>query len=144
MLRTTCAYGTISKNMVIRLFECLSFGVQVGPTNSYRIPSGNIVPLNANSKNVVIVRWRPSMEGWVSLNIDGSTRSQWGLVGCGWLIRDVTCKWICGFLKRVGISYNLRCRPLGVDCLCGKRKKYLNRSREKEVWDPCYFLNFFS
>lgn len=51
-------------------------GFNLDPLAHVLLPSGNIVPLNANSKNVVIVRWRPSMEGWVSLNIDGSTRSQ--------------------------------------------------------------------
>lgn len=48
------------------------------------------------------IRWSKPANGWVKLNMDGSSLGNPGLAGGGGLIRDEEGKWIAGFACRIG------------------------------------------
>ena len=44
--------------------------------------------------------WRPPIESWFKLNVDGSMHSASGACGCGGVIRDDQGNWVLGFTLR--------------------------------------------
>lgn len=50
------------------------------------------------------VRWRTPSDGWMTLNVDGSSLGNLGRAGAGGMVRDAAGKWKFGFSAFVGIS----------------------------------------
>lgn len=49
---------------------------------------------------VVLTGWKPSSEGWIILNIDGSCWEN-GNAGCGGIIKGSDGEWLDGFAKGI-------------------------------------------
>ncbi|KAK9985577.1 hypothetical protein SO802_030528 [Lithocarpus litseifolius] len=45
------------------------------------------------------IRWEKPMNGWLTLNTDGSAASNIGTAGGGGLIRDENGDWVTGFAR---------------------------------------------
>jgi hypothetical protein len=49
---------------------------------------------------VIHVGWKPPLNGWVCLNVDGACKD--GVIGCGGVIRGNSGEWLHGFSKLIG------------------------------------------
>ena len=52
-------------------------------------------------QSVVLVGWKPPVEGWVKLNTDGACSSN-GAAGCGGIISGCDSEWLGEFAKSIG------------------------------------------
>ncbi|KAK4276187.1 hypothetical protein QN277_019161 [Acacia crassicarpa] len=59
-------------------------------------------------KKEVAVRRRVPMEGWVKLNVDGASKGEGRIAGCGGLIWECRGKWICGYSRKLGSCSAMR------------------------------------
>ncbi|KAK4273561.1 hypothetical protein QN277_021939 [Acacia crassicarpa] len=50
----------------------------------------------------VQIRWVAPPDGWVKVNIDGVSKGERRLAGCGGLIRGSQGEWLCGFTRKLG------------------------------------------
>ncbi|KAK4258121.1 hypothetical protein QN277_007613 [Acacia crassicarpa] len=48
------------------------------------------------------MRWVAPGSGWVKLNVDGASRGEGNLAGCGGLLRGSDGEWIAGFARKLG------------------------------------------
>ncbi|MCI28245.1 ribonuclease H protein [Trifolium medium] len=48
-----------------------------------------------------MIGWKPPVEGWVKVNIDGACKSE-SVAGCGGIIRNNRGGWLGGFAKHIG------------------------------------------
>lgn len=55
--------------------------------------NANIIKLTSK----VQISWKPHADGWVAINLDGSTKEQGGLTPYGTLIRGHDGRWFCSF-----------------------------------------------
>ncbi|KAG5088079.1 hypothetical protein JHK86_000691 [Glycine max] len=60
-----------------------------------RLKEGNANIIKLRSK--VQISWKPHADGWVAINLDGSTKEQGGLTPYGTLIRGHDGRWFCSF-----------------------------------------------
>ncbi|KAG5068332.1 hypothetical protein JHK85_000709 [Glycine max] len=60
-----------------------------------RLKEGNANIIKLRSK--VQISWKPHADGWVAINLDGSTKEQGGLTPYGTLIRGHDGRWFLYF-----------------------------------------------
>lgn len=60
------------------------------------------------------VKWQPPPEGWVALNVDGSSLGNPGRAGAGGVFRDGVGCWCYSFSTFVGISEILKAELLAM------------------------------
>ncbi|KAE8696705.1 vignain-like [Hibiscus syriacus] len=59
-------------------------------------------------------KWKPPLEGWWKLNIDGAHKLDIGVTACGGALRDSNGEWIMGFTKALGRCSVLEAKLWGV------------------------------
>jgi len=68
-----------------------------------------VVALDSTSKHRVVrhVRWYPLLEGYIKVNVDGSSFGNPGNASFGGLLRNNSGVWIHGFSRSCGRASNL-------------------------------------
>lgn len=60
----------------------------------------------------LLVRWLPSEEGWIKINMDGALCREDNRITAGGVIRNCKGEWIKGFIANIGVGFDC-CRALG-------------------------------
>jgi len=51
---------------------------------------------------LLVLGWKRPREGWIKLNNDDACKNMGVIAGCGSLFRDSDCRWIKGYIKKIG------------------------------------------
>ena len=54
-------------------------------------------------QSTIEINWRTPPRGWIKININGASKGNPGLAGCGGIIHDEEARWIGGFTCNLGI-----------------------------------------
>ena len=63
---------------------------------------------NNNMRIEIFVGWEPPPADWVTLNMDGASRQNPDLAGCGGVFRGGKGEWLGGFAEKLGICSSVR------------------------------------
>ncbi|KAJ8763770.1 hypothetical protein K2173_003552 [Erythroxylum novogranatense] len=84
---------------LLRLHASLKYNQQAWSLKS--------VVKNSSGHLVLNIFWTHPRYDYFKLNVDGSSKGNPGLAGCGGVVRDFTSNWVCGFATHLGVCTSM-------------------------------------
>ena len=62
----------------------------------------------------ILISWKPPLENWIKLNVDGASKGNPGLAGGGGVLRSHRGDWIKGFAANFGVCSSMKAELLAL------------------------------